>query len=983
RGLQQAFLGLCRGGALLLPRLCVIGEDDDDFLLLAGLAEPAPFGLPEADIPPAIGELERRLALTQFVLAWSERVRIAAPAGGAATPAQALRLAAELARLMDTVESEGKSPAELLAGLDALVPDTFSEQWRQTLEFLHIAVSQWPGYVAKTGRISAVDRQNRLLRAEARRLAAGAGDGPTILAGLTGSTPAVADLMSAAAMRSDGAVVLPGLDLTLDEASWQTIGPAHPEHPQFALKTLLDRLGVARADVQALDDACASETSPLRTRIVGEALRPAAATERWQEFIAAEESDRISTALAGVELLEAPSAQDEAEAIALILREAFETPGRTAALATPDRLLARRVAVRLAAWGLAVDDTALRPLGKTSLGTFLDLVLEAVCTGFAPVATMALLKHPLTRLQLPAAQFRRGVQALEVAVFRTVYLGRGLADAVTALNRAAYEADTGRRHGHAGLRLTEQDWQAARDLVQRLAPAVQPLTDVFGASEPHALAVFARAHATTAERLAAAADGGEYSPLWQGPEGETAAHFFASVLDPSLPAPHMAAVDYPDFYRSLLGSVAVRTAAPAHPRLFVWSPFEARLQHPDVVVLGSLNEGTWPEAGDPGPWLNRPMRTQLGLPQPEHRIGAAAHDFTQLLGVPQVYLTRAAKVDGVPTVASRWLLRILALSNGFGLQDPLAPCRPWLAWARSRDDLPERKTVPAPTPRPPVTLRPRRLSVSDIETWIANPYGVFAAKILKLDPLPVLGPEPDAALRGSIVHRALSRFTRRFPQQLPADCARELMNDAETILAEFTGNARIAAFWVRRFQRFAEWFADTEPDRRKQTERIVSEVAGKHVLAGPAGPFTLVARADRIDASSGALVITDYKTGSSLRSLARDAVDGVAPQLALEALIATAGGFAGLQAGVPTGLRYISAAGGEPPGAEIPVKASNIGALADEAGNGLKRLIAAFDRETTPYKAVRRARFTYTYDAYAHLARVAEWSGASDVEPQS
>jgi ATP-dependent helicase/nuclease subunit B len=272
------------------------------------------------------------------------------------------------------------------------------------------------------------------------------------------------------------------------------------------------------------------------------------------------------------------------------------------------------------------------------------------------------------------------------------------------------------------------------------------------------------------------------------------------------------------------------------------------------------------------------------------------------------------------------------------------------------------------------------LSASDIERWIANPYAIFARNILALEPLAALDQEPDAALRGSILHEALSRFARRFPDGLPADPRGELLVIGEAVLAEYTSNPRVAAFWVPLFERFAHWFADTEQNRRADVACTLAEVRGAHVVAAPAGPFTLKARADRIDAREDGLVITDYKTGTGLEQLACRALVGEAPQLPLEAMIAMEGGFAGLAKARVVALRYISASGGEPPGDEVRLKAENVAALANKAREGLQRLIAQFDQETTPYRAVRRARFSYQYDVYAHLARVAEWSTSGNEE---
>ena len=401
------------------------------------------------------------------------------------------------------------------------------------------------------------------------------------------------------------------------------------------------------------------------------------------------------------------------------------------------------------------------------------------------------------------------------------------------------------------------------------------------------------------------------------------------------------------------------------------------------MILGSLNEGTWPQAADPGPWLNRPMRQALGLPAPEERIGDAAHIFTSLLGVGQVYLTRAAKIDGVPTVPSRWLLRLQALLAGVAAASEAQADRPWLAWARERNALAgPARPVRAPEPRPALALRPRQLSATTIERWIANPYAVFAERILGLEVLPALGRPPDAALRGQIVHEALGRFAQRFPDRLPEDICAELVALAKAALEELSGSPRVAAFWTPRFDRFAEWFADTERARRTGVHQTLAEVEGAIVLPGPAGPFTLKARADRIDIGDGGLVITDYKTGN-VKDLAGRAEQGRAPQLPLEAAIAI--GWR-----VHAALRRArsrACATSPPPAASRRARRSRSTSTTSpgshsEAREGLIRLIADFDDEATPYRALRRARFNYRYDDYAHLARVAEWS-AETIEEAS
>ncbi|HEX6002293.1 MAG TPA: double-strand break repair protein AddB [Hyphomicrobiaceae bacterium] len=967
RALQQAFMAAAGGAALLLPKIKTIGGNSEELEVLAAAES---FLGQAGEMPRAIDELERQLLLTMLVHKWAGATQQgslepylpdeAYGATGARSPAQAVRLARELARLIDALETEGIDFARLISLVDA----EHTEQWQRTLDFLNIALTFWPAHLAESGLLSPVAHRRGLLALDARRLRETPPTAPVIVAGLTSADAATVALIEAVLSLPNGALVLPALDRILDEASWAAIGQ-HPEHPQYGLQRLLTALGLKRDDVRPIGATPAPALRAARWTLVCETMRPAGTTEVWHRFTAGADIPEMRAALRGVSLVEADSAQEEAEVIALILREALERPGETAMLVTPDRALARRAAARLAAWGLDIEDQGGEPFAKTITGTFLELVVAAAQENFSPVPLMILLKHPLCRLRLRAEDLDAGRRALELICFRTPYFGSGL----EGLEKALEGEHTATRRPAAARRLGNADWRAARELVRRLAEAFRPLADVADKPQPMPLHELAGAHYRSAQNLAATPVDDDGSALRQGDAGEWAAQLFDSL--PGLAGPRLGGPDYPDFYRTLVADKRIRPRRSGHPRIAICDPYEARLQQPDLVILGSLNEASWPTAADPGPWLSRPMRQQLGLPAPEKRIGEAAHDLAAQLGAPRVVLTRAAKVDGAPTVPSRWVLRLQALVKGMGLA--LVPEQPWLAWARARNAIPSRQRLSAPEPRPPLATRPRQLSVTEIEKWIANPYAIFARHILHLEALDPLGVRPGASLRGQVVHDALGRLTQRFPIELPEDLAAELTRVIEQVLADYTSNPRIAAFWARRLTRFARWFAETEAARRDGMIEAVAEVAGKLVLDAPAGPFTLTARADRIDVADAGLTLTDYKSGQSLDDLARRAADGAAPQLPLEAAIAVAGGFDSIAPAPISALRYISTAGGEPPGKEFPLKGPAAD-LAVAARHGLERLIAEFDRETTPYRALRRARFRYDYDAYAHLARVAEWS---------
>ncbi len=963
RALAEIFLKISGESALLLPRIRPLGDVDEDALALSAPPEAGGEARLALSLPPAIGMMARRLALMKLVLKWS---RALAAAGDdemghrpRATPAQASHLAVELAALMDSLDTEQVD----LAGLKELVPDQFADHWRHTLDFLKIVTEHWPRHLEEQGVMAPYARRDALMAAQTQRLISHPPDAPVIAAGSTATVLATAALLEAVARLSNGAVVLPGLDMALDEESWRAIAAPvpHPEHPQFGMQQFLDRLGVTRADVAILGGA-----SSTRTKIISQVMRPATTTDKWRHFAGEADANAMAPALEGVARIDAPGEQDEAEVIALLLRHAASQPDRTAALVTPDRTLARRVAARLEKWRIEVDDSAGAPLGKTLPGSFFDAITDAAATGFAPVPLLVLLKHPLTRLGREPGKIRRIARVLELTAMRQPATAPGFDALRRTMKHTRQALKDNILRQPAVARLGDKDWRDAGQLLDDLEAALQPLGENFVTLDE-----VLRAHVQAGEALAADATGAS-AALWRGEAGEAMAALFESLLTADTAGLEISAGDYPELYRSLVAGLAVRPRAPKHPRIFIWGPLEARLQRPDMVVLGGLNEGVWPGTPESDPWLSRPMRAELGLSSPERRIGLAAHDVAQLLCAPEVFLTRAQKSRGAPTVPSRWLLRLGAVLDALGLKDALEAADPWLAWARARDAVEAVAPVAAPAPRPPVSARPTRLSVTRIEAWIANPYAVFARDILKLYALEELAGEPGPALRGTLVHDALMTFTRQYPDRLPADIEATLMQHTHALFAQFGGKASIEAFWRGQFANFARWFAATEPGRREGVSLVKPEVSGKLALTG-GHDFILTARADRIDIrNDGSLAIYDYKTGAP--PSASKVENGFAPQLPLEAAIAESGGFADVPRSPVSRLAYIRArghgVGGEEREASTKIAAPD---LAAHALGLLEELIAAYAVETRAYTALRRAGFEYRYDDYAHLARVREW----------
>jgi ATP-dependent helicase/nuclease subunit B len=987
RALADIFLKLAPAGAILLPRIRPLGDVDE---VLALVSPHSPLSQTPGALRPAVPELERRLLLTELVRRWSETIGEQAK-GDEAGPqpvtslAQASALARELMELMDEAELEGAD----LDRVHALGGD-FAEHWQLTVEFLRIITEYWPAEMAERNQMTAVARRDLLIRAEAARIKAEQPSDPIVLAGEIGGVAATGELMEAIARLPNGCVVLPGLDRIMDAASWQSIVPDHPEHPQYGLKHFLDRFGLAPADVPFVAGTAPTPSAHARLVLISETMRPASTTHLWHELLF--ETPRAQTvideALAGMTLIEAANEREEAEAIALILRHTAETPDQTAALVTPDRRLARRVLARMEKWGLRIDDTGGEPLTRTRAGTFSDLVIETANNDFAPATLLALLKHPLTRLGRPVGEMRRAARALELLALRQHHLETGLFSIRRNLQRSKALLERGDERHPVIRRLRDEDKLAAEALLDDLEAAFSDLAGVFRRFEKAPMRDFAALHRACLVRLAARPTPDpideelgetEVGELWQGPGGEALLLFFEGLAEQAHPASTNAR-EYAGLYRSLMADETVRDRLPVHPRLKLLGPMEARLAGADIVILGALNEGSWPQPADADAWLSRPMRTEVGLPAPERKIGRSAHDFAQALGAKRVYLSRAGKIDGVPSVPSRWLLRLQALAAGARLGDRLRPTpgEDFLALARLRDRPKSGERLGRPNPAPPLKARPRRLSVTRVEQWIANPYAIFARHILDLEPLPDLAREPDAMLRGQIIHAVLHEFSKRHGLELPEAPGKALAEIAAARLDRLGDHPRVIAFWKPQFERFSEWFGETEAARREGMVNHLTEIEGRISVAGLVGPFELTARADRMDLyDDGSLTIYDYKSRKMEPRLVRMMM---APQLPLEAAIALEGGFAALGPVRVRDLTYISVTGREERGIETRCNSEGMDArtLAGEALAGLDMLVRQYDVAEVGYPALRRAGFSYTHDDFEHLARVKEWAVEED-----
>jgi ATP-dependent helicase/nuclease subunit B len=426
----------------------------------------------------------------------------------------------------------------------------------------------------------------------------------------------------------------------------------------------------------------------------------------------------------------------------------------------------------------------------------------------------------------------------------------------------------------------------------------------------------------------------------------------------------------------------VRRTGPAGSRVCIYGPLEARLTSFDRVVLGGLAEGIWPPDTRTDPWLSRPMRRQLGLDLPERRVGLSAHDFAQMLGAPEVILTRAAKLAGAPTVASRFVQRMAAIAGPTRWASVVATGARYVTLARALDKGPRVPPIARPEPRPPRRARPAALSVTDIEHWLRDPYTIYARHVLKLMRLDRVDTPPGAADRGSAIHAAVGEFSETYARGLSSDPVADLLRIGRTHFAFLDDYPEAVAFWWPRYERIARWLAGWEIERRTQVAAIHAEVRGEIDLALPTRGFRLSARADRIErCADGRFAIIDFKTGDVPSE--RQVRIGVAPQLTLEAAILRHGGFRTIAKSASIAeLIYVQLKGGDPAGrpAAVGFNGQTTDGAAEHALARLRDLVIRFEDEATPYRSLVLPMWKNRYGTYDDLARVKEWSQTGGLE---
>lgn len=955
RAFSQALARRAGDRAVLLPEVRPLGDLEEDEPPFS----PGDVGL---DLPPAIDAQARRFELARLVVESDLRPGL--------TPLGALGLADALSRFLDSCQIE---EVEDLSKLDEMISGDLARHWQESARFLRLATERWPARLAELGMVDPAWRRSRLLRLLAEKWTESPPDRPVLAAGSTGTAPAAAAVLKAVAQAPRGAVVVPGLDRDMADDVWSEV-TTDAQHPQHALARLLARVEVERRAVRPwfrpAEDPVGGRKGRARGRVLAEALRPAETTGDWKSAIDALReaaadvtgADPVAEGLEGLSVLTAENEEDAAAAIAVMMREALETPGRTCALVTPDLDLSRRVSARLERWGVVADSSSGMPLSRTPAGRLLTLSARVLADALDPQALLGLLKHPAVTITMEGHEFvdaRRGLERLALR-------GPRLRD-VSRARAKLLKARSPRDDGRVPSETTVAQARAAEALLDQLEALIGPAR----ATPEPTLDQAARTLTTFIEAVAGL-------DAWAGNDGEAAAALLAGLIAHGAPLGALDATAFARLLTKLMDAETVRAGDATHPSLRILGAIEARLVRADRVILAGLEEGVWPGAASVDPLLSRPMRAAVGLPPPEKRLGQTAQDFIQAASSSEVVLVERRRRGGQPAVPSRWLWRLRMLAEGAGVK--VAEATAPLALARALDAPTTSDAARRPKPRPPVARRPRELPVTSVQRWVRDPYSVYAQYILGLRQLDRPGQSAEAMARGNAIHKAIERLIVTWPEALPDDCE-DVLHD---LLIEELGHAGFVDADMARerplARNCARWLTGMERRRRARGVEVLVEERLALTFATATAPFTVTAKADRIELSASGAAVIDFKTGSV--PSAKEIKAGFAPQLTLTGAILAECGAAGRPAVEPEELTYVRVTGrGEGGSEETRASGAEAMALSMAALEGLKARVARFDHEDEPYVSWVAPQFMGNFGGnYDHLARVWEWHVAGGGE---
>ncbi len=874
--IKESIINISGAKAALMPTMIALGDPSIDELMGSNIQM--------LNINPAIGEIKRLLLLTYLVK--QTRGLQAKNEDDPISFDHALHISHSLSELLDEfIDTEVP-----LAKVTDIVPEEYATHWLNVLEFLNIIQNHWPKILSAEQALDIAERRKLIIDATIAGWQQNNVSSPIIAVGINRNIPYVKRLLKAIAEQKNGSVIFQGLE-QINDNLWQYYEQPtdnwlkkqqKESTPQWINYNLLKSMNVKTTSFKAWNNNAhnSSRMHMLSNAMVASNLHSLVNHDM-------EHDDNASP----ISIIESENIYEEAQNIAIKIRDTLSYEHKTVALVTPNRTLSSLVRHALSRWNITINDSAGIQLHQTPAALYLRLLTQLVIENFRPKTLMAFLKHPFTHMGLSRDKVLTITRKLDI------YL-REVGDITSLKHYLNIFNNPSRFFRH----FDEQEIEDIKQLLHQVAEISEEFQKKLAMFEITAneiltaQLIFAKHAATCPQK-----DGDKR--LWSHDDGKKLSQVLSELYDSAKILPPMSPRRWNEFLVNLLKNYVVRPVQNLHPRANIWGIVESRLVLADVVILGSFNEGDWPKVMSAGPWLSRPMRFELGLPSVEEEIGLTMHDVLNLLGAKETIITRSKKVGSNETTASRWLKRIENWQKKTELKlidKDVSKRYDYLRAEVYRADKLAQFDIP-PTPCPKAQFRPKKLSATNIEKLKNDPYNIYVKKVLNIYPLNDLEVPMNAANFGTITHNILEKGLKQLDSMSFAsddifkEKAKALFTSYIAEELEFTPVSTFTKqFWQNALLNITDNIIAQElTDGIAISNRLFEQTGNIHLNLDD-GTFEVNARGDRFDIYENHIDIIDYKTAKPPTKA--DIKNRKNIQLHIEAIITQANGYQDINA---------------------------------------------------------------------------------------
>ncbi len=919
KSLLSAFISLQTKDSFIFPKIEVLNDLEANKYLV---------DIPNN--PTILSSLQQKLLLSNLVAQWARNKE-----GISLTLSQTHNIGEELAKFLNILEAE-QAP---ICDLKNLVPNEFAKQWKITLDLLELIIDVWPKLLNDKNLISKEQYLNLIIQEKIKTIENNSSPSPIIIAGFDNYTTPIKNLLKAISNKINGIIFINGLDYFISDGMWEEL---HEDNAQFHNKKLLNLLNINRNQVINLP------YSNIDKEKIASLLNYSAENSTYWQNI-----DNISSkAIDGLEYIQTSSATEEAQVIALMIKKILLTNNQTCSLVTQNKTLAAKVITSLNKLGVPAEQTWNKPIRNSSCAIFLKLILS-LTSNYTTKDLLALLKHEYCCLGHEKHKFNNIIYNLEKDYLRKRNFPNGIKDILVLLKKDNYP--------HL-------------DFIEKLDFLIDKFLLI---GKNHALSIeqLITSHVNFAQELANTSDQNpqkyDISPF-HSEAGVAILNELNSLANSTYLFSYVKWGDYITIFDSLVNNISYCSNKNNLPRLTILSPEEAKILKRDLIIISDVNEESIPSICGINPWLNEQMTKKLGILTNAQNIALQAKTFANLIAQPNVIITRSIKNGGAQTISSRFLIKLEIILKKLNLHEKIVSTKSWQDWLKIINHIEILDSITPPAPTPPIEARPKKLSVTNIELLLRNPYGFYAKNILGLYKLETLDYVPSVAELGNIVHKCLDDFIKNYASLEENNQLNYLLSIIKYELDQYVINPITYNFWWSRLNKIAKWFVDNEKKRRQSPLLVFTEQQGYIEIIDT----IVTAKADRIEVKDNCVSIIDYKTGTPPTD--KEISLGISPQIILEGLILRNGKFnePKITSNQIYSLEFWQLKGNIDEPASIKnadSNKSNINNLIDQANEGIHNLINYFNDPQAKYLSTPDPKIKPKYNDYEHLARNKEW----------